>query len=204
MYVGSLKQLARELQNLKGFKKPKIKLEQYETNADVGAEVLWNAHMIGELEDAQIVDLGCGTGILGIGCLVLGAGHVDFVDIDSDALDTLYTNLEGWEAETHDVHKMNIAEFSGKSDLVVMNPPFGTKDEHADKRFLEKAFSVAPVVYSLHKTSTKGFVRAICKDFGYEITHEWNFEYPLKKSTDFHKKRVQTIQVSGFRMERKQ
>ncbi len=204
MYIKSLKHLARELQKLKGFVKPKIKLEQYETNIDVGSELLWNAHMIGDLEDARIADLGCGTGILGIGCMFLGAGHMEFVDKDGDALEILKKNLEEWESEGYDIVLSDIEEYNGSADLVIMNPPFGTKDKHADKRFLEKAFKVAPVVYSLHKTSTKGFVRAICKDHNYEITQEWNFSYLLKKTADFHQKKVHTIEVSGFRMEKKE
>lgn len=49
-----------------------------------------------------------------------------------------------------------------KADIVVMNPPFGTRKKHADRIFLEAAFQIAHVaVYSLHKTSTRTFIESI-------------------------------------------
>ncbi len=51
------------------------------------------------LEDAvgkgdKVLDLGCGSGILGIAALGLGAGHVIGVDIDPKAVDVAYENAE--------------------------------------------------------------------------------------------------------------
>lgn len=41
-------------------------------------------------------------------------------------------------------------------DVIVMNPPFGTKKNiGVDARFVQIALKYAPVVYSLHKTSTR-------------------------------------------------
>ena len=74
----------------------------------------------------------------------------------------------------------DIREFEKPVDLVVQNPPFGTKDKHADKKFLEKAFSLAPLVYSMHKYSTQRFVEAICNDYKFKITAVWRYEFPIK------------------------
>jgi len=65
--------LAIELSNLNVFSKAKVKLEQYPTDSEIAADVLWNAYMKDELKGKTIADLGCGTGILGIGALLLGA-----------------------------------------------------------------------------------------------------------------------------------
>lgn len=51
------------------------------------------------LEDAvapgdKVLDLGCGSGILGIAALGLGASHVTGVDIDPKAVDVAYENAE--------------------------------------------------------------------------------------------------------------
>lgn len=46
------------------------------------------------LEDKQVVDYGCGSGILGIAALLLGARHVQAVDIDPQALTATRDNLE--------------------------------------------------------------------------------------------------------------
>ena len=45
------------------------------------------------LEDKQVIDYGCGSGILGIATLLLGATHVMAVDIDQQALDASLDNL---------------------------------------------------------------------------------------------------------------
>ena len=86
--------LAIALSKLKTFKKPKVSLEQYPTDSEVAAELLWHAYMAGDIEGKKIADLGCGTGILGIGCLLLGAEHVYFADIDAEALEICLENLQ--------------------------------------------------------------------------------------------------------------
>ena len=85
--------LAVALSKLKLFSKPDVKLEQYPTDSEIAAEILWNAHMRGDLDNKIVADLGCGTGILGIGALLLGAKKVFFVDIDKNALEILKQNF---------------------------------------------------------------------------------------------------------------
>lgn len=46
------------------------------------------------LDDRQVVDYGCGSGILGIAALLLGARHVQAVDIDPQALTATRDNLQ--------------------------------------------------------------------------------------------------------------
>ncbi|MBA4501399.1 50S ribosomal protein L11 methyltransferase [Marinobacterium marinum] len=46
------------------------------------------------LDDRQVVDYGCGSGILGIAALLLGARHVQAIDIDPQALTATRDNLE--------------------------------------------------------------------------------------------------------------
>ena len=43
-------------------------------------------------EGDTIADIGCGSGILSIASLLLGAKHADAVDIDPNAVDIAYTN----------------------------------------------------------------------------------------------------------------
>ncbi len=47
-----------------------------------------------DLDGKQVVDYGCGSGILGIAALLLGARHVQAVDIDPQALTATRDNLE--------------------------------------------------------------------------------------------------------------
>src|SRR3989344_2046606 len=80
------KSVAVELTKLATFENPKVKLEQYQTEAEIAAQVIWKAFLNGDIEGKSCIDLGCGTGILGIGALILGARKVTFVDIDLEAL----------------------------------------------------------------------------------------------------------------------
>lgn len=47
-----------------------------------------------DLDDARVLDFGCGSGILGIAALLLGATHCSFVDNDPQALQASADNLE--------------------------------------------------------------------------------------------------------------
>ena len=202
--------LAIKLSQLKVFLAPNPKLEQYPTDSEVAATVLWDAFMQNDIENKSIVDLGCGTGILGIGALLLGAKKVYFVDIDEAALSVLEENLSGLDIDKirYEIIHIDINEFTmsnpgnAKADVVIQNPPFGTKKEHADKLFLEKAFKIAPVIYSLHKTTSKRFIDAIAKDNSFEAKVINEFAFPIKSTMKFHKKRIERIEVVCWRMEK--
>lgn len=204
--INSKSSLAVQLSKLKVFARPSVKLEQYPTDPEVAADVLWNAHLSGDIEDKVVADLGCGTGILGIGALLLGAKKVFFIDKDGEALQLLEKNIESVKEEIEGKHEIKKEEVEDteldKVDVVIQNPPFGTRKEHADKAFLEKAFKISDVVYSFHKTSTKRFLEAITEDNGFKITHRWEYQFMLKKTQEHHTKRIKRIEVSCFRIEK--
>jgi len=193
------------LSKLPNFENPSMQLEQYPTPSNIAAEWVWNMAMKREVAGRNFLDAGCGSGILGLGLLLLGAKKVYFLDTDAKILDICihnYNNLkEEYEIGEAQFINGDISLFNGEVDIVIQNPPFGTKDEHADKRFLEKAFSVADVVYSMHKYSTAKFIEAICKDYKFKITEIWRYEFPIKAVFKFHEKPVKFIDVAVWRME---
>lgn len=197
------RELAISLTKLDVFEKANIKLEQYPTDANIAAEVLWFADLNKDIEGKTITDLGAGTGILGIGCLLMGAKKVLFVEKDSKAISILKNNLELIESKEYEIINKDIQSFNKKVDLVIQNPPFGTKDKHADKLFLEKAMSISNVVYSFHKVETKEFVNKFILDKGFRTTHFFEFDFPLKHSMDHHRKKVEKIKVGCWRIEKK-
>lgn len=216
----SKSRLAIMLSKLKVFDDPKVKAEQYPMDSEIGAEVLWNAYINGDILEKVSVDLGCGTGILGIGALILGAKKVYFVDNDQNAINLAKDNLKSIKSEANlegeavflcqDINE-GIKESYKESDknnekayiadVVLMNPPFGTKVRHHDRDFLDAAFKAAPLVYSFHKSETKAFVEAFAKDNGFKVSHRYDFSFPLKASYSFHRRRILMIKVSCFRME---
>ena len=131
---------------------------------------------------------------------------VVYVDKDQKIIQTCIENYnllkEVYELGEGEFITNDISLFDQEVDIVVQNPPFGTKKEHADKLFLEQAFVLTKVVYSMHKWSTKAFVEAISSDHGFEITGVWRYEFPIKKVFSFHKKPVKNVDVGLWRMEK--
>ena len=197
--------LAIGLSALEGFYRPKVSVEQYITDSEAAASVLFDAYMKGDIENKSIADLGSGTGILGIGALLLGAKKVYFVENDNDAMEIARRNALKAESESLIAGKAefilgDIVEFDKRVDTVIMNPPFGTKREHSDREFLEKAFEISNVVYSFHKSETRKFVEAFARDKKFRITQVTDFSFPLKATMEFHRKRIERINVSCFRL----
>src|SRR3989344_5152001 len=146
--------LAIELSKLKVFESPNVRQEQYPTDSEIAASVLWNAYILGDVEGKVIADLGCGTGILGIGVLLLGAKKVFFIEIDKTALEAAKKSFSKVKSESSslgeaefilgDINEINLPE----AEVVIQNPPFGTKVKHNDALFVEKGLQTAPIVYS--------------------------------------------------------
>jgi len=192
--------LAIELSRLLVFKDADIRLEQYPTDSEVAADVLWFAYMKGDIKEAKIADLGAGTGILGIGALMLGSKSVYFVEKDRNAINLLKQNLA--ELENHEIIEKDIEDFNEVVDVVIQNPPFGTKNKHLDQMFLIKAFSSANIVYSFHKTATKEYINKVAKKNDFSITDFIDFKFPLKQTHRMHKRKIHRIDVSCLRFEK--
>ncbi len=206
--VISKSQLAILLSKLKVFESPEVAKEQYPTDSEIAAEVLWNAYLLKDIDKKKIADFGSGTGILGIGALVLGAEKLFFIEDHKNSMKISENNLSFAEEQTKKnlINKAvflneRIENFKENVDVVIQNPPFGTKKKHSDKIFLEKAFNKAKVIYSFHKLETKVFIEKISQDYGFEITHRWDFSFPLKASQSFHKRKIHRINVSCFRLQ---
>ncbi len=66
--------LIEYLEEIEAFEEPKEHLEQYQTNATVAGEMMhYISNNTEDFELCRVVDLGCGTGILGIAASLCGA-----------------------------------------------------------------------------------------------------------------------------------
>lgn len=200
----SKKTLLKTLASLHGFESYKDRLEQYETNPDIAAEMLWELHMKEGLQNKEIIDLGCGPGILGIGCILLGSKKVTFIDVDNNVQPTLQKNLRKikseFEVNTNTTFLCKDVAFikEMKSDIVVQNPPFGTKTKGKDILFLDRAFEMSNTVLSIHKTTTKKYVKDHAEKKGYFPHFKRDYKFPLQKTRKRHNKAVEHIYVTGF------
>jgi len=196
-------QLAILLSKLAVFSSPSAESEQYPMDGNSAAEILLTACQQKDIENKVVADLGCGTGILGLGALILGAKKVYFIDKSESAVRKAKENLHFIEKELNLIlHGKavwligDISLFGNKVNTVIQNPPFGTKKEHIDRVFLEKAIELGKKVYSIHKTSTMDFIRQFVKDKKRTVSGEFKIEMQLKKTMPWHKHYVHLIDVT--------
>ncbi len=201
------KDLAIQLSHLQTFVQPSAHLEQYATDSELAAQFLWSAHMKGDIQNKVIADFGCGTGILGLGALLLGAKKVYFIDLDSEALALAKENFATLQHYTKHSFSAEfilkpVESFTTQVDVILQNPPFGVQQEHADKIFLERAMQRSKVIYTIHKIESATFLAALAEDHGFRITSFTKTLFPLKKTQKFHTKKVYEVPIGIWRLER--
>lgn len=212
--ISSKKELSIALSRLKGFENPKVSSEQYITDSEVAADAIWNAYLAGNIKGKVIADLGSGTGILGLGCLLMGCKKVFLVESESSAMEIAKKNFESLKqmfniTENAEFILKDIADFDEKVDVVIENPPFGTKAKHADKAFLEKAMKISDKIYTIqsklyytNKFASKRFIPALCQAKGFKITGVKEYDLKLKATYDFHRKPVKKVKVELWVLEK--
>ena len=144
--------LERFLSHVKPHPSPNVNLEQYTLSESAAATMLYlAAYTYGGIVGKRVLDLGCGTGRLGLAAAFLGAESVVGVDIDRVAVRVAAENSVNVGLKNKvDWVTCDIDAVAGKFDTVVQNPPFGVQKRTADRRFLEKALELGDAVYSLH------------------------------------------------------
>ena len=201
-------QLAIALSKLAVFEKPQLMKEQYATDSEAAAEAVWFAYMRGDVKDKVVADLGCGTGLLGIAALLLCAEKVYFVDSDKAALAIAWKNIFAVAEDQATAAKAvlvneDVKNFKKTVDTVIQNPPFGTKQKHADRQFLATAFKAAGIVYSFHKAETADFVKRFAAENSFRVTNIVPLQLQLKPTYEFHRSRIRRVSVGFFRIDRK-
>ena len=197
-----LKNLEIRLQKVAGFEKPKVEFEQYMTPAPLAARFLFDAFLHGDIEGMKVLDLGCGTGMLSVGAALLG-GDVTGVDGDSSALLTAEKNAASQKLDItfrQEIIRSETAE-ADAYDTVIMNPPFGAQNEHADRPFIEAALISAPVVWGIFNKGSIPFIKAYTKDSA-EITDKVAAKLSIPRQFFFHTKDIMEIPVEIVRLER--
>ena len=144
--------LERFLSSIRVNPEPKATLEQYTISESIAASMLYiAAYTNNDITNKRVLDLGCGTGRLGLGAAFLGAETVLGVDIDRTVLKVAIVNAQntGLTANTDWVNG-DLSIVNGYFDTVLQNPPFGVQTRKADRAFLVKALTSGKMIYSLH------------------------------------------------------
>jgi len=202
------KHLAIQLSKLTPHPCLRLELEQYATEGDLAAYWMLAVNETDGLEGATVLDLGAGNGVLGVACLMLGAQHVTFVEVDEDAVAVLNANLAGLgdgftSRATVLCHRLGMEEADlPLVDLVVTNPPWGTQTAKADRPLLEAAFSRAErAVHVLHHTDA-AHLDGMGRDAGWEHERLMRTEFRLPAAYLHHSKRTVNTDVTCWRFHR--
>jgi len=174
-----------------------------------------------DINEKNIVDLGCGCGILGLGASLLGSSYTIGIDVDQKALNIAQQNSQDLDLQVefiladmrhfvtpHELQKIlkvptkGVSSFGRNIDTVIMNPPFGTKNKGIDLIFLSKAIQIANCsVYSLHKTSTRQHILKKAKEWGTEAQVLAELRWEIPAMHNFHKKKAVDIEVDFIRFD---
>ena len=199
------KHLEMKLQSIPNHPKPKVGLEQYTTPATIASDLVWNAFSLGDIENRNVVDLGCGTGVFAIASALMGSASSVGVDVDGDSISLAFDVKDKLNVDNADFIVGDICEFNPASDVdtVFQNPPFGSQkkaDSGQDLKFVDKAIDLNPeVLYSFHMASTQDFLIGYYEDNNLEITHIFRYNFPIPKIYDFHTKEKRNVDVIVIR-----
>ena len=214
------------LQELQGFAKPKIELEQYLTPPELASHFVCAAERTyGDVDGKVVMDLGCGTGMLSCGAALLGADAVVGCDIDDDALALAHENREELDLEdVIDFVRLDVTyrkqgendgtpilpQFRIKFDTIFLNPPFGANKDRQQKGidllFLHTAVSMVKdggAVYSLHKSSTREHIQQTGDKWGVTAEALGEYTWNLGKTYKHQKKNTKDISVDMWRFAKK-
>jgi len=191
------RELEMTLQSLAPFSAPRPELEQYSTPAVIAADLLFEALARGDLEGRKVLDLGCGTGPLGIGAALLGAEKVIGFDKDAIALEQAAANARQAGVEV-EFRQADIGDVQESADTVIMNPPFGAQRKGADRPFLTAAMRCVPIIYSLHLSHTEDFIQRFVRRTGFTATPLKRYKFGIPYMFEFHSKAKKEVDVTLF------
>lgn len=193
-------EMARILQSVGPHPDPRAYLEQYTIPADLAADILFLACYVHEDIDGKFVlDLGTGTGRLAIGASILGAEYVVGIDIDRLALNVASESCKRLDLEI-DWLFGEVGSLRGQVDTVLMNPPFGTRQPHADVKFLQIALELGKTIYTIHKASTRRFLQRWLREHGADNVRVISTDMEIPHQFPFHTRKRDYVAVDVLRI----
>ncbi|HWQ65331.1 MAG TPA: METTL5 family protein [Methanospirillum sp.] len=200
-----LRKLEMLLEQVTGFEQPSPAMEQYQTPAILASRVLYTAFLAGDITGLRVLDLGSGTGTLAIGAALLGAGEVIGVEADAGAIRIATENAMKMKVQISFIQaflrKNDDLSIIPPADTVIMNPPFGAQQEHADRPFIMAALEKADVVYGIFNAGSEPFIRKYIAGKG-EITGVISAGCTIPRTFFFHTEDRREIPVEIIIMKR--
>jgi putative methylase len=203
------KHLEMRLQSIPSHPNPKVGLEQYSTPSVIASDLVWNAYGLGDIENKNVVDLGCGTGVFAIASALMGANSSVGIDVDEESIGLARDIKDKLKIDNLNFFVSDISDFNDSldADTVFQNPPFGSQknaESGVDLKFIQKAIELeCDVLYSFHMASTEEFLIKYYEDNNLEISHIFRYSFPIPKIYDFHTKEKQNVDVIVIRAQLK-
>ena len=149
------------------------------TPSVIASDLLWNALSLGDIENKNILDLGCGCGIFSIGSCLLGADSAIGIDIDEESINLALKTASDFSIDNIEFISSDVFAFDDdlNVDTIFQNPPFGSQknaERGIDLEFVKKAREFdADVLYSFHMASTEEFLINYYENLSFEsFLHE--------------------------------
>ncbi len=198
-----LRQLEIVLESLNGFPNPSARLEQYRTPAPLAARFIHTAMMNGDIAGSSVLDLGSGTGILSIAASLLGAVEVTGIETDPDAIRVAEENAKKTGCTITfiqaDLRRSEEWRRIPSAGTVIMNPPFGAQNEHADRPFIDCALERGEIVYGIFNAGTRRFLGPYIIGRG-EISDTISAGCTIPRTFSFHADDRREIPVEIYRI----
>ena len=129
------------------------------------------------------------------------------MELDPGALAVAKRNAARLDAKIElvrgDVRDRSLIEGLGKFHTVIMNPPFGAQDPHADRPFVDASLALAPVMYGIFNTGSIPFLEAYTAGKA-KIDLAIGGIFPIRRTFPFHRHDVVEIEVEIVRIRRLQ
>lgn len=204
--VSSKRELEIIIQSIGGYSKPKLRLEQYVTDANLVAEVVWLAYLKGDVAGKRILDPACGTGRFSAAAALLGAAQVICTDVDEDAARDAYKYLNSLGLlDVVDVAVMDftLPAVARTMDTSFQNPPFGIWGPRGiDVELLLNSMRLSKVTYSIHKEGTEEYIINIVKENGGSIEVMRGLRVSIPYVYRHHRKPRKMVEVYVIRISR--
>jgi len=199
-----LRRLSMELSDLNQLTNKILSLEQYSTDGNLASRWIYDILEFGDLyENCRVCDLGSGNGVLGLGCLLMGASSATFVEIDENACSKIKINAAKLGlSQSIEIFNLDVRDFEAKKskfDLIICNPPWGYQNHQADRPFLQAILNLNSRTHLMHSSKSKHFEK-ILNESNWSTQRYREVQFPLPASYEHHKTPKSTTNAGIWRL----